>query len=57
MYIQGSSQRSSAPIPYIPADVDPYAGLLYSPQEGLIPEGFNSHNNLALERYLNGPGS
>ncbi|GAA4337662.1 hypothetical protein GCM10023144_33680 [Pigmentiphaga soli] len=56
MYIQGSSQRSSAPIPYIPADVDPYAGLLYSPQEGLIPEGFNSHNNLALERYLNGPG-
>lgn len=52
MYIQGSGQRS-APIPYIPADVDPYAGLLYSPQEGIIPEGFNSHNNLALERYLN----
>ena len=52
MYIQGSGQRS-APIPYIPADFDPYAGLLYSPQEGIIPEGFNSHNNLALERYLN----
>lgn len=50
MYIQGS--KSNAPIPYISADVDPYAGLLYSPEEGLIPEAFNSHKNLALEHYL-----
>ncbi|HVX06270.1 MAG TPA: restriction endonuclease [Rhodanobacteraceae bacterium] len=55
MYIQGS-KSDDAPIPYIPADADPYAGLLYSPDDGLIPEGFNSHKNLALERYLLGPG-
>jgi restriction system protein len=50
-YIQGS-KSNDAPIPYIPADVDPYAGLLYSPEEGLIPEGFSSHKNIALERFL-----
>ena len=55
MYIQGS-KRSDALIPHIPADADPYAGLLYSPEDSLIPEGFSSHMNLALERYLHGPG-
>lgn len=54
MYIQGS-KSNCAPTPHIPADVDPYAGLLYSPKEGLIPEGFNSHKNIALQRYLYGP--
>lgn len=55
MYIQGS-KNNDAPVPYIPADVEPYAGLLYSPKDGLTPEGFNSHKNLALERYLYGFG-
>jgi restriction system protein len=51
LYIQGS-KSNDAPIPHIPADVDPYAGLLYSPEDDLIPEGFNSHKNMALERFL-----
>jgi restriction system protein len=55
MYIQGS-KNNDAPIPHIPADVNPYAGLLYSPEDGLIPEGFNSHKNMALERFLTGMG-
>lgn len=53
MYIQGS-KSNDAPIVHIPADIDPYAGLLYSPDNDLIPEGFNSHRNLALQRYLRG---
>ncbi|MGH8050533.1 MAG: restriction endonuclease [Arenimonas sp.] len=56
MYIQGSL-RSDAPIPHIPSDVDPFAGLLYSPEDGLIVEGFNSHNNVALERFLHEHGT
>ncbi|GAB3028838.1 hypothetical protein GCM10027285_09020 [Oleiagrimonas citrea] len=51
MYIQGS-KSSHAPVPHIPADADPYAGLMYSSGQGLAPEGFNSHKNFALERYL-----
>ncbi|MDH4910194.1 restriction endonuclease [Xanthomonas axonopodis pv. ricini] len=56
MYIQGSKNNNTY-IAHIPDNVDPYAGLLYSPEDGLIPEGFNSHMNLALERYLHGPGA
>lgn len=56
LYIQGS-KNNDAPIPHIPADVDPYAGLLYSPEDGLVPEGFNSHRNMALKRFLTGTGS
>ncbi|MCC8671700.1 restriction endonuclease [Xanthomonas arboricola] len=56
MYMQGS-KGNDAPIPHIPTSVDPYAGLLYSPGDGFIPEGFNSHMNMALERYLHGPRS
>lgn len=55
LYIQGS-KRNDAPVPHIPDDVEPYAGLLYSPEDGLIPEGFNSHKNLALERFFRGLG-
>ncbi|WP_081613226.1 restriction endonuclease [Xanthomonas sp. SHU 199] len=54
MYIQGN-KSNDAPVPHIPAEADSYAGLFYSPEEGLIPEGFNSHLNMALERYLRGP--
>lgn len=51
LYIYGA-KNDDAPIPQIPSDVDSYAGLFYSPEPDMIPEGFNSYKNLALIRFF-----